>query len=615
LALETKERIKQATEIVDLIGSHLQLRRSGSSYLGHCPWHDDQRPSLQVNPSRQSWVCWVCNIRGDVFDFVMRWEKVEFFEALTILAERAGIPLTPRQQPQLGSVQDKQTLYRAMQWAVEQFHHHLISADSAQTTRDYLYGRGIDDETIRKFQIGAAPVKWSWLMDLARGTPYGPDILAACDLIYPSSSSGSWVERFRGRLLFPIFDVMNRPVGFGGRLIPGLMPDEKGGKYVNSRESRLYSKSEHLYGLNLVRDAVAKSRELTIVEGYTDAIVAWQAGLPNVVACLGTAINHNHIRLIKRFADRITLVLDGDDAGKKRANEILDLFVASDIDLRITTLPEGMDPCDFIQQNGANEFQTKVQQAFDAIEHKIRVETAGIDLLNETHRAHRALENILATIARIPASPSAVSKNESVLRRQQVLMRLARKFQVDPAEVKKRLLEIRARISLPTRKSSATTGEPPAEIDFSSLSRCESELLQLLIHQPEFLDRIIENIAPSQFVEGPLRDLYSVVYQRHESNKTVTYDELMLAIECPKLKNLLVYLDAQWQQRQLHQPLALADVLMDPVDELMYAFQRLQTDSGSRRTIAQLHQQQLNEKEEVETLEELLEKTRQRHGL
>ena len=178
--------------------------------------------------------------------------------------------------------------------------------------------------------------------------------------------------------------------------------EEPPGKYINSRETRLFSKSDTLYGLNLVRDQVAKDRQLTIVEGYTDVIGAWQAGLRNVVACLGTALNEKHIRLVKRFADRITLVLDGDDAGRKRANEILDLFVANDIDLRILTLPEESDPFDFVMQQGATEFQNRVQAANDAIDHKIRVETRGIDLINETHLANQALENILSTVARVP---------------------------------------------------------------------------------------------------------------------------------------------------------------------------------------------------------------------
>ena len=169
-------------------------------------------------------------------------------------------------------------------------------------------------------------------------------------------------------------------------------------RYVNSRETRLFSKSDTLYGLNFVKDSVSKTRQLTIVEGYTDVIGAWQYGMRDVVACLGTALNEKHIRLIRRFADRIVLVLDGDDAGRRRANEVLDLFVANDVDLRILTLPEGADPCDFIRDNGKDAFDQLVNNASDAIDHKIRIETEGVDLVRDTHTVsytHLTLPTIL----------------------------------------------------------------------------------------------------------------------------------------------------------------------------------------------------------------------------
>ena len=337
-------------------------------------------------------MCWVCNIRGDVFDFVIRKEGVDFFEALKILADRAGIAVNPtRQKAVQGSPGDKQTLYRAMQWAVERFHQYLLDATDAQPVRDYLQQRGISAAAVEQFRLGFAPLKWSWLADQASSTEFSLKVLEACDLVRRSERTGSHYEPFRGRLLFPIFDTMNRAIAAGGRVVPGVVDgtSEMGAKYVNSRETRLFSKSETLYGLNLAKEH-SRSRSLTIVEGYTDVIAAWQAGLQDVVACLGTALNQKHLRLIKRFADRITLVLDGDNAGRQRANEVVDLFVANDIDLRVLTLPDGQDPLDFIQGQGADSFRNLVDHAADAIEHKIRTETAGVDLVRDTHAANRA---------------------------------------------------------------------------------------------------------------------------------------------------------------------------------------------------------------------------------
>ena len=247
----------------------------------------------------------------------------------------------------------------------------------------------------------------------------------------------------------------------------------------------MYSKSDNLYGLNLVRDEVAKkeNRKLTIVEGYTDVVAAYQAGLRNVIACQGTAVNERHIRVMKRFADSITLVLDGDEAGQRRTNEILDLFVAQDVDLRILSLPEGSDPFDFIQKNGADAFQGLVDQADDAIAHKIKQETLGIDLINDTHAANKALESILKTLAQVSVGEVATSAAKSV-RLDQLVTRLARQFQLDRSQVKNRLKEIRQTVSKvrPTVNLDVP-GQNQAGVDFKQLPLKESELLQLsLIH-------------------------------------------------------------------------------------------------------------------------------------
>ncbi|MEM7783757.1 MAG: CHC2 zinc finger domain-containing protein, partial [Planctomycetota bacterium] len=215
---DAKDRVKQATEIVQLIGSHLNLRRQGSGYVGHCPWHDDSRPSLQVNPAKQTYVCWVCDIRGDVFDFVMRYEKVNFREALEILAEEANIPLgTPKQPVAIGSAQDKQTLYRAMAWAEQEYHQFLLHAAAAEPAREYLLNRGISQESIRKFRLGFAPLSWNWLSDRAEKTSFDNQILEACDLV-ATNNRGGWYDRFRARVLFPIRDTQDRPIGMGGRV-------------------------------------------------------------------------------------------------------------------------------------------------------------------------------------------------------------------------------------------------------------------------------------------------------------------------------------------------------------------------------------------------------------
>ena len=619
---DVKDRIKQASDIVDVVGGYLPLRRQGTNFVAHCPWHDDSRPSLQVNQVRQSWVCWVCNFRGDVFDFVMRRESVEFFEAMQILAERAGIEIKRTgQKVEKGSPQDKQALFRAMAWAVAQYHDCLLNEAVAAPVRNYLADRNVTPESIEAFKVGFAPMSWSWLVDRARHTEFSPEVLEACGLV-SANNNGGWYERFRGRVLFPISDTQNRPIALGGRIVPDLVPDDQQpkGKYYNSTETRLYSKSDNLYGLNLVRDEVSKkeNRKLTIVEGYTDVVAAYQAGLRNVIACQGTAVNERHIKVMRRFADSITLVLDGDEAGQRRTNEILDLFVAQDVDLRILSLPEGADPFDFIRDNGAQAFQTLVDGANDAIAHKINQETRGVDLINDTHAANQALESILKTLARIPVGQFATSAAKSV-RLDQLITRMARQFQLDRTQVKNRLNELR-RTMAPTRPTvnMDVLGQNQTTIDFKRLPHRESELLQLLIGNPELLDQAIESISPNQIPEGPLRDLYEVMNECFHVGKDVGYNSLMLELEDVDLKSLVDYLHGVSTEKQSALAKMKNGIAIEPLAQLgsiIESFNNMADASGTRSQISRLHGRQLDDDEEASTLEELLKLARQRQGL
>ncbi len=286
VAYETKERVKQATDIVDLVGSYLPLRREGRGFKALCPWHDDSRPSLQVNPERQSFRCWVCDIGGDIFSFVMRMEGVEFPEALRMLADRANISL--KETSGGAPVDDKRLLYQAMAWVDEQYHEYLLKSTAAEAARQYLTDRHITPESIRKFQLGFAPDEWSWLLERARQTPYSAAVLEKIGVISRRRQGPGYYDRFKGRVMFPIFDPQGRAVGTGGRVLPQLASADAA-KYVNSPETPLFAKSKLLYGLNHARDAIRKTGVALVTEGYTDCLVAHQFGFENCVAVLGTA--------------------------------------------------------------------------------------------------------------------------------------------------------------------------------------------------------------------------------------------------------------------------------------------------------------------------------------
>ena len=538
---DIKEQVRQATDLVDLVSRSIRLRRQGKIYVGHCPWHDDSRPSLQVNPQRRTWKCWVCDVGGDAFSFVMKREAVEFPEALRILADRAGIALATagQRRAEPGSPEDKQTLYQAMAWAEQQFHHCLLDTREAAPARQYLAERGISDESVRRFHLGFSPDHWQWLFDRARTTPFSPAVLEAAGLVSRSQDGRRVYDRFRGRLIFSIRDTEHRPIAFGARILPasttaGPTGNQDGPKYVNSPETRLFSKSHNLYALDVVRESLASNAQIVVVEGYTDVIMAHQHGIGNVVAALGTALGERHVRLLQRFADHITLVLDGDAAGQRRTNEILELFIAAQVDLQILTPPGGLDPCDFIHHHGADAFRALLGQAVDALEHKVRTVLTGIDVVQNPDGAHRALEEIMKTLANAPRLSGAVSQS-SRLREQQMLVRLARQFHVEEATIRARLEELRQ----VRQKSNGPSTHPE---DVNLLMPIELELFQVLLAHPELADQALQHIHGEQLSSKLATQLWQLYQRAQHEEIGFDYDQIMTVAEDATLKTVLVRL-------------------------------------------------------------------------
>lgn len=554
-SFDTKERVRQAIDIVELVGSYLQLRREGRNYKALCPWHDDTRPSLHVNPERQSFKCWVCNVGGDIFSFMMKMENVEFPEALAMLAERAGIALKPQRSAGGGSGGEgdkKRALYQAMAWAQEQFHRCLLNAPEAEPARHYLAERKISPESVRRFHLGFAPDRWDWLLKQALNTEISIKALEAVGLIVRKQDGPGHYDRFRGRVLFPIHDVQGRPVAVGGRILPQLAADPSApgsndarAKYINSPETALFSKSSMLYGLDSARDAIGSSRVAVVMEGYTDTIVARQFGFENTVAVLGTALGERHVRLLRRFADSITLVLDGDEAGQRRANEILGLFIAEQADLRIVTLPDGLDPADFLLERGTEAFRKLLDSAIDALEHKLNAMTGKLGARPAMHHINQALEEMLTTLAQAPRLQSGTTA-QSRLREHQVLARLARQFSVAEEELRLRLRDLRRRMtSSPAAQSEQDALSNTAAHSAIPLTAWERELLEIVLLEPEAVPAAAEVITAEQMESPQARMIFTRCCQLSHAGITPDFDRLLLEFDQQEIKTLLVDLDEQ----------------------------------------------------------------------
>lgn len=532
-SLDAKQRVKDATDIVDLVGSYVQLRRDGRAYKALCPWHDDTRPSLQVNPERQSFKCWVCDIGGDVFSFIMKMEGVPFPEALTMLADKAGIQLG-RSRETGGLPGDKRALLEAMAWAVEQYHQFLICDAEASAARQYLAERSISQETVKKFQLGLAPQAWDWLSQRAAPTAIKVQLLEKVGLVSRRPSGGGYYDRFRGRVLFPIFDTQQRAVGLGGRILPGA---EGGAKYINSPHTPLFSKSNLLYGLDVSREAIRKSGTALVMEGYTDVLLAHQFGITNSVAVLGTALGPQQVQLLRRCADRlrIVLVLDGDEAGRKRASEILELFISQNVDLRVLTLPDELDPCEFLLANGADAFGALVERSPDALAHAVQTTTGGVDIQRDVHAASEALEQLVATIAKAPRLRSDTTRDDR-LREEKFLERLAFDFRVPEEKLRARMSELRRKGG--NRREPASAPSSAAQLD-----PCDQELVELLLLRPEACMALLADIPPEMLAGEPCRTVLVKSSELAAGGVIPTFERLLLEIDDPLVKTLLVKLD------------------------------------------------------------------------
>jgi DNA primase len=625
-SFDTKERVKQAVDIVDLVGSHIQLRRQGRNYVGLCPWHDDSRPSLQVNPERQSFKCWVCDIGGDVFSFVMKMEGVEFREALQMLADRAGIVVEKPHRQHLtnpagetadglqdnaGGSYDKRTLLQAMAWAEKQYHQCLLNSPDADAARRYLQERGITDESIERFHLGFSPLERDWILRHVQGDANQEKrvrrakTLEAVGILARPAEGGSFYDRFRGRLLFSIHDTQGRPVGIGGRVLPELGTTSPA-KYVNSPETPLFTKSKLLYGLDIARDALRKTRTALVMEGYTDVIVAHQYGFQNAVAVLGTALGDSHIRLLKAHADRIVLVLDGDEAGTKRANEVLELFIAQQADLRILTLPEDLDPCDFLHKYGAGAFsELLADKAIDALDHAYEVTTRGIDVERDVHGVGQAIERLLAIVARAPRL-SGDTRGDARIQEQKIVQRLAGKFRVDEQELRRRLTALRRRAaSRPMTARPGTQSEEESAKPSEPMDSWQQAVLELVLAHPESLPAIRSRIGLDCLAAESCRLIYETCCRLADENILPTFDRLMLEFDEPAVKNLLVGVDerAQATGQRSADPEALLNGLVMTMS--------LKEDEKQRPTeIATLREGGLDEKQQAAMLEDIIRQRR-----
>jgi DNA primase len=506
------DEIKQRIDIVDLVSQYVTLKRTGRTYLALCPFHTERTPSFHIDPARQSWHCFgACGTGGDIFAFIMKKDGVEFRDALRSLAERAGVALESRRDPQEDTRRAR--MYDLNEAASAYFHATLASADGqhaakAQTARDYVAERQIAAASIELFQIGYAPNSWDALATHLAGRGFSPQEIVVAGLAV-EGDRGAY-DRFRHRLMFPIRDDRGRVAGFGGRLLPGeaLGAGDVQPKYVNTSQSPIFDKGAILYGLDLAKDAIRAEGQAVIVEGYMDVIAAHEHGYHNVVASMGTALTERQVALLKRHSSTLILSLDADNAGSEAtirgAYEIINNSLrrrpvpnsrgivrqvdSLDIDLRVLSMPEGRDPDDVIRTN-PELWPQLVAQAKPVLDHLFDVAASRHDLSQPRERSAAAAE--LTPIIALTADRVVQSH---------YMQRLARMVQVDEATLRLELRQpARARAE---RAAAAASASTKAVHD-----RREEFCLALLFRYPE-LRAAGQELDPGVFTHSENRALF-----------------------------------------------------------------------------------------------------------
>jgi len=356
----TLEQIRAASDIVDVIGAYIPLKKNGANFVALCPFHREKTPSFNVNPNKQLFHCYGCHKGGDVFSFVKDYENVDFRDAVRRLAERARIPIEKENRPGGGETRHlKDQLIQIHEQITQRWQAALAAGEPGQLARDYLARRGVSPEAVQLFRLGCAPEAWDDTVNWARSKHYDLPLIEQAGLIVRKEGTDHFYDRFRGRLIFPICDEQGRVVAFSGR----ILTDEKTAKYVNSPETPIFTKGKVMFGLDKSKRALLDTHRAVICEGQLDLIACFMSGVKNIVAPQGTALTADHVRVLKRYVDEVVLCFDSDNAGQSAAVRSLDILLASGLAIRVAAVPAPHDPDSFIKEFGGGAFGQLIENA------------------------------------------------------------------------------------------------------------------------------------------------------------------------------------------------------------------------------------------------------------
>ncbi len=493
------DRLSESTDIVELISGYVTLKRAGHLYKGLCPFHSEKTPSFTVFPDNRSFYCFGCQTGGDAITFVRNIERLDYVDAVKKLAERAGMEV-PENGTFDGLTQTRRRMKEACREAARFFYRQLYTPAGSEAL-GYLRGRGLSDKTIGHFGLGWSPDSWSALTDHLKGMGFHEDELLGAGLSR-RSSKGSLIDVFRNRVMFPIIDVQGSIIAFGGRT---MEKDHGGRKYINTNDTLIYKKSHNLYGLNWAKDS--RSETVVVTEGYMDVIAMWQAGFENVVASQGTAFTEEQARLLSRYAQRVILSQDGDAAGQKAIRKSIPVLRAVIGDVRVLTIPEGMDPDEYIKKYGPERMKKLIDGSRSELEFRLGEILARHDVLTDDGRVRylREVCDLLATLSPLEREVYAGRIGADIGVDKSAIL-----SQIEAGGKRRRAQEQREQLkTLEAGISARLDKVNPVRRDNPRAAKAEETLIFILYHHPDKAQEIKKRLPPEKMISDFCRRLYS----------------------------------------------------------------------------------------------------------
>ncbi len=512
----TLDQILDRCNIAEIISSYIPLKRAGRNYKAICPFHHEKTPSFIVNPEKGIFHCFGCSVGGNVFSFIMKYERLEFPEVVEMLAKKTGVALPERSIRSSGessSVIDG--IYKIHEFATAYFQNMLMSA-SGKRTREYLAKRGIGSETTRQFRLGLAPDSWDSLFVYLKNKSFKKELIEKSGLIIPRPDKSGYYDRFRNRLMFPIFNQRDKVIAFGGRVLDDSQP-----KYVNSPETQIYNKSRTLFGLNFARRYISEKNAAVVVEGYTDFMTPYQNGMKNIIASCGTALTPDQIRLLKRHSRSVIIVYDSDKAGEMATLRGLDLLLAEDMEVGILRLPKGSDPDSFIRKYGIEAFQKL--KPIGLFDYKLNMLTSvhGVD---SAESKTRVAAEMLKTISKIS---NAILKAEYI-------KRLAESLKIAEDALRMELGRVKREYD-----GSYSAGTFSFEEGILTLSIADKIIIGLMIEDNNLISFVKKKLGCNEFSNKFTQAIVKFIFKFNEENKPVNYSTLINQLEIDGLDSLL----------------------------------------------------------------------------